>query len=808
MALLGAVFALAGCEGDDGKDGATGPQGPPGQDGTDGVDGKDATIDAVQAAINSAEIESCGTCHMGQGDAHQAVYDDYVNSQLAMEITAVRSVAVGGTFDIEIDASVTKNDKPYIDPLGTNLSVESVLFAAVQYEGGDFLNPGGGFYPAISGSLVSNGDGTYTLAANLTYDPLAFTGGAIVGRIADGRLDIEERQAGKRVSMYSDIASAAYPIGNIDTFASAANVEGCQNCHGTPYRKHGNLEPVVDNVSDFVFCKGCHNDVSNGGHPEWQFMVDDPVSWANGEDPTPEQAATYAYKRTLMNDVHMSHAMEFPFPQSIANCNSCHAGKLESVLADENFALQTCKSCHPLTGDEAYVDSHRAPAFLPVWTAKNVLFHTNYDTATDCTNCHNSEAGAAAPSFATLHTGYDARIFNPATGEKWADVYTNTIDSVTYDEATSTMSIQFHTSDPGMTPEILVSLYGWDTKNFLVPSHDRDDSELCLNFRRDPPEPTGCRMEWEAGVDNGLFTVVTDGTDDGIWEIELDFAAFVPTNTAALPTLIGGDVRKAEVTMLAALEVDGVGVGLDAVTQTFDFIADATVDDYFKGAYAAVDADKCDACHLQLAVTWHGNGSGGDVLACKNCHNTTYGGSHLEMASRSIDNYVHAIHSFQDFDPGETFEAPFDPVLAKRYDQHIEHAFPYFTAQACEACHVVPGVGIATSYNVPDQAKSMPGLHRGTDTVDTWYEIVGDAAVERDATDRNVGNINRFVAGPASRSCGGCHRAEFLNEDDASGLASWNAHTKAFGTYAVIEDNANENPILFGIIDKIMTMFE
>ena len=45
-----------------------------------------------------------------------------------------------------------------------------------------------------------------------------------------------------------------------------------------------------------------------------------------------------------------------------------------------------------------------------------------------------------------------------------------------------------------------------------------------------------------------------------------------------------------------------VAVGLDAVTQTFDFIADATVDDYFKGAYAAVDADKCDGCKMCVIV--------------------------------------------------------------------------------------------------------------------------------------------------------------------------------------------------------------
>ena len=53
---------------------------------------------------------------------------------------------------------------------------------------------------------------------------------------------------------------------------------------------------------------------------------------------------------SLMNDVHMSHAMEFPYPQSMSNCVTCHEGKLDVVLSDANFKIETCKSCHPVTG--------------------------------------------------------------------------------------------------------------------------------------------------------------------------------------------------------------------------------------------------------------------------------------------------------------------------------------------------------------------------------------------------------------------------------------------------------------------------
>ena len=62
-----------------------------------------------------------------------------------------------------------------------------------------------------------------------------------------------------------------------------------------------------------------------------------------------------------MNDTHMSHAMEFAYPQSMANCVTCHEGKLDAVLTDANFTLATCKSCHPVTGTGG-TDAKRAPA--------------------------------------------------------------------------------------------------------------------------------------------------------------------------------------------------------------------------------------------------------------------------------------------------------------------------------------------------------------------------------------------------------------------------------------------------------------
>jgi hypothetical protein len=79
--------------------------------------------------------------------------------------------------------------------------------------------------------------------------------------------------------------------------------------------------------------------------------VTDKFTAAAGEEAATDAIkAKYGYKTTLMNDVHMSHSMEFPYPQSMSNCVTCHAAKLDKILTDANFKVATCQSCHPVTG--------------------------------------------------------------------------------------------------------------------------------------------------------------------------------------------------------------------------------------------------------------------------------------------------------------------------------------------------------------------------------------------------------------------------------------------------------------------------
>jgi hypothetical protein len=166
------------------------------------------------------------------------------------------------------------------------------------------------------------------------------------------------------------------------------------------------------------------------------------------------------------------------------------------------------------------------------------------------------------------------------------------------------------------------------------------------------------------------------------------------------------------------------------------------------------------------------------------CHIVKSGASHLEMQSRSIDSYVHAIHSFQAFDVGDIDFA--DPVQAMEYTHHIEFPYPTHGSTNCESCHV------AGTYNVPDQSKSLPGLLSASDSLT--------------GRDRNIGDIPAMVTGPAERACGACHKAELINEDSAGGLAVLNLHLTQGGY--MIEAGDDAGGTLNTVIEKVMALFK
>jgi OmcA/MtrC family decaheme c-type cytochrome len=864
------AFAFAGCEGDDGAQGPQGEQGPPGadgQDGQDGADGTDATIDPVAAA----KVESCGTCHGGAGEFHQAIYDKYTDeSAFVMTFTdfTVGPGAVAGTFDGTLNVTILKNGEEFenlqalVDGSTANPKISEAYFAVVDYDG---PNQDYSLGRQALTTITQPTPGNYVITGTgLTFDPTV--SGQVYGYIAETPLFEHTGSAGSElpegthVHLYDDVANAALAFGDAQTgsaneYASAANVSGCNKCHGTPYLKHGFRAAEVAGLPDFSACKTCHYSGRNGFVEEWQYMVDEPLNWATGVTPVVD----YTYEGSIMNDTHMSHAMEFPYPQSMQNCATCHEGKIDTILADANFTQETCLSCHPVQGIDAwpktfnpdgteivdsrgrsvpgkYYQANRAPALDYLWFVAGVDgfdFHVR-DGAQTCQSCHGvrpEDGGTGfASQFTAFHTGYDVNITDE-NGVRYSDAYTVNIAAASYDPETGKIFVRFTGSDPAIVPELYLSFYGWDSKNFIVAGHERDANDACGS-----PPRVGCQMEYvpesSGGSPNPIFTEGGASTL-GDWRVTVDPSQWQLTKTDDIPTMIAnGTIRRVEVMVAPELNLSNLatpGPDLDVVltgkSLTLNLVTGSTENDYFSGPAEAVSTEKCNACHDALASSFHSeSGRGGDgIQLCKNCHNVTYPGSHLEMASRSIDNYVHAIHSFQEFDVEDVFnedgEAAFDPVFAARYDQHINHVFPNFTIRNCEACHVEAGANNGAGgtypvvYNVPDPSKSMPSVLSASDDPLTWYDIdpTTDLAVERAAGRAISGSIPEFVTGAASRACGGCHRARFINRDLAGDLAAWNAHTEAFGTYVEngpVEEGGDEDGVLYGVIFKIMELFE
>jgi OmcA/MtrC family decaheme c-type cytochrome len=398
------------------------------------------------------------------------------------------------------------------------------------------------------------------------------------------------------------------------------------------------------------------------------------------------------------------------------------------------------------------------------------------------------------------------------------------IDAVSYDSVTGLITVDFSSSDPAVVPELLISFYGWDSKQFIVGAHERDSqTDVCTGRR------PGCQMEYvpvsrllvddpAANDPNPIFTEDAASAPP-TYKVTADPSQWMLTKTDSVPAMIAdGRIKKIEVSVTPELNLqdlatpgDNVEVVLTAVNETLDLASNLIEDDYFKGVNAVVSTDKCNACHDALASSFHSeSGRGGDgIQTCKHCHTTTFPASHMEMAGRSIDSYIHTIHSFQAFDVEDVFTGEdangdpvpaYDQVFTKRYDAHIKHRFPHFTITNCEACHV------AGTFNVPDQAKSMPGVLATSDAPLTWYGVdAGTGVPFEDTAGRNIGTVPEFVTGPASRACGACHRSEWIKDDVAGDLASFNAHTDSFGTLA---ENDDADSVLFGIIDDIMSLFE
>jgi OmcA/MtrC family decaheme c-type cytochrome len=743
--------------------------------------------DAAIVTAKAAEAETCVTCHVGttpvarSGPGHTEVYAEFYQDGIVTIDAASMNLAIAGsttTLTFNMTENKTGTPAPFncedADSIGSYLTKYDGDVART-FSGYLSLKPrttaGTGANQAVEGSIVGTAGGACTWikdhATNSATNAatLAALGADYVVQIY-GVDEILETDPAKHIS------SGKYPFAGVRAYGTvnyetASNVSGCENCHTQPFLKHTYIYgTVADNATgtptEFYTCKGCHTSARTGGHEDWQILKDDPARYAEidaGSAITAAEETKYAYKAKLMNDVHMSHAMEFAYPQSMQNCVTCHDGKMGTaageIFATANFNAETCVSCHSVDGIKAKMG---AASYTHSGLVDNL-------TTTTCTTCHD---GSAAPTFSTIHGGgYDSKIYTTA-GVRYSDTFVVSIDSASV--ADNILTVNFSaTGSTGslvaadIVPTVLVGLYGYNSKDFIVAAHGRDADGNRL-------------LEHKFGGTNPRFTEVTAA--GGSWEVTVDLSGWADMFT-------DGRVNRAEIAVLPELkDAAGTVLGLNAPSKTFNFAANAFetyFDDIVKVAKTgtAPSITGCNTCHDQLATTFHSGIRGGNIKVCRICHEVSSRGSHLELQSRSIDSYVHAIHSFQAFDPGDIdFN---DPVEALEYSHHIGTAFPRFGILNCESCHN------SGMYGVPDQSKSMPGVLSGTDTV----------------AGRNIGSIPEYVTGPATRACGGCHRAQKINADDSTGLEVLNQHFRTFG-YLV----ENGDTVWEAVVGRVMAYFK
>jgi OmcA/MtrC family decaheme c-type cytochrome len=763
LTVLG--LGIVGCKGEPGADGADGANGQDGINGTDGVDGVDGADGADGADGEDGEdvtIAPAGT------------------TGLDLTLHSLESTANGETYDVVLTFSITRDGVPYVDSDGVidesnGLSeLSQSRFYAVQYDpaAGTFDNSLGFDRQTITN--IEGMPGYYTITySGASYAPET-TDAFAYGYVGDDPLDVES------MTLYDFVSNAVLTFGDTgpDSYESAANVAGCEKCHGAPYMKHGYRAAEVEGVSDFAICKTCHYDTRTGGHEDWQILVDDPLRYTEldaGDELTAEEEAYYAYTANVMNDVHMAHAMEFAYPQRMSNCVTCHEGKLEAIQAEENFTMETCRSCHPVTGSEEYETAEHS--LTTIWENANVSSYHAVDS--DCAACHVGGGAAEHINLSTLHNGgFEPMVFT-ADGTRYSDAFTVSIDSASYDADTYELTVEVTVTEDidvdgldveDVEPDIRAAVYGYESKDFYgYESGDETDNG---------------GGSWSAVIDLSDYAGEI-GEDEAFRRVEI---VVRPSATVVVGDLDEDDESDCGegagegcedndyyCSAGECIAEDDIGVTVTSPSRTFDLSANAFDDGYYE---EIVDVAKCNDCHEALAITFHSPNRSGNIVTCRMCHKPNSAGSHLELQSRSLDSYVHAIHSFQVFD---TDDIDFtDPVEALHYEHHIESTFPNFTAKNCEACHN------EGTYEVPDQAMTLPGL------LSSSYEV----------DDRSIADVDRAIVGPTARSCGACHRSHLINEDDASQLLSFNQHTKANG-YGLAEDDG----VYDSVMETIMSYF-
>jgi OmcA/MtrC family decaheme c-type cytochrome len=827
-----------------------------------------STTDLVAHAFG--KTQDCGICHKPTGAEHQARYNDFADGiNPASTKFAVSNVtfttaasATPNKFKATVTFNLTKAGSPCVAP--ADLKQKTVYFVSYDATNKKFPTPsykqtadvdpdgtiGGSNTSSLNFSLSSmtlanSSTCQYTVVKDgLASDPALASvapNSFVYGYFGDANVPTLEGNVrpGGHYNLMDNMISFAKIVNGTIGYTSTATVSGCEKCHGAPYSKHGYRQATVAGLNDFVACKACHTDFRRGTDAGWYLNVDNPTKAATtGLDAAAK--LQYAYTANVMQDTHNSHAMEFAYPQTMANCVTCHEGKLDLILTDANFNGVVCKSCHATTNTVDLLK--RAPSFAgktaspwggtaftsanlgtslayhafnwvdvydaqhnlvgPAGTIKDGTVYrtcnychgdnvrnrtyaadhtfTEVDPATDPTSGAMDGKGAFFSFFGSPTPTY-VPLFKDIHSGKIASVYDQTTGAKYLDTVTSKVdSIAVDTAAKTVTVQFSVA--NAPAGATIVPTvvgalYGFNTKDFLVSGHNSDANKKSILEFTSTSTSN--FPARLNVTGSGPWTAVANLS-----DGATFPSFANGDSTKMELAFLPAVTLaDGVtSIAISGISATIDLTVNGP------GTPVANQVGKnivstagCNKCHEALGTEFHSpNYGSAGVVGCRVCHSIQNASSHLERQARNIDAFIHAAHSFEKMDLNGNSRSGIPAINFLDPTEYMfrweEHVDSVYPNFSIQNCQSCHNAG---TYDVPNPKASLPGLISGsTDAIASWPT-------------RSVTGLKATVTDAASRACVSCHRVPALKEGNIGELNALEAHATTFGIFTMDADGVN-----------------
>ncbi len=700
----------------------------------------------------ASTVEQCLVCHASGGlaaiqDMHtvsplSATADPItvqgglvdINQQSARQLAGLNMT--GSVQVIDVSAGTPVVDFTVQDSAGNGiigLTATQVKFAMAQLQ-----SSASGTYwqsymvtatsrPTSEGTaanMTDNGDGTYsytfakdiTAVSGVTYNAnnthrLTIQ---VSGTVAGGSLN------DRAINVIQDFVPANLPAFTGTASHDIVTAAACNNCH----YKIGTTTPHGGRV-DTKYCVVCHTyqraigrsvqtvDATGALPASTTYIVGDQINLAT--DPTASSTGfSQGEMNTMVHKIHMGEnlklanerpvgvlANDVTYPQDIRNCTMCHQGtdsnnwktkpsrkacgschdnisfatsigNLTAHSGGSNDDDTTCSGCHPASGGLAGITDKHIPIVPPDTTDPRMgLGGTNTHT--------NAEYIAAANA---LPTG--------------AHRFSWLISSVTVSNNHPAITFKFHddtaaadvvfTAPTDTTSELFANVAG-SPSAYFVWAEPQDGRTTPSDFNKSAS--VYIRNVWNGVISGTTATMI--GPDGSGYYTIVRTGTTLPSTAVMLTGGIGysygsGTPPLVQTNVSGYLYTAASGTGGLAVPSPNAW----KVATGYTGRRAAVDTDKCNACHVALgaAPTFH-VGQRNDAPTCSFCHNP---GRASQGWAVNASTFVHAIHGASKRTVNFTWDAT--SVAGDEADAGFFLITYPNELNKCDACHVGANTGL------------------------------------------------------------------------------------------------------------------